>query len=274
MLPGDPYSPQVTSKKGQILELSAAGLHNREIAAKVGSSPVYVAKVKSEAKRRALQARAPAVLPYAKPIVIAGGTNLGIHHLGSSLSGRSQTAITNLKETDENVRVRKELWGKFAQKMPNVEIIKETGLNPGNVLYEFEYFLRFLNRDAYALQKGAIDYLANCIGEVPDLKEFAEPCQKLVDHYGATGYLTNTEFFELLRLLSRIGYESGIDAVASRNVRPPKGWIKPPCSVCGKPMGALVVNPSAKIGQAALTSVSRYFHGQCKKEKDLTIPQR
>ncbi|HEY3094535.1 MAG TPA: hypothetical protein VGJ42_02130, partial [Nitrososphaera sp.] len=106
------------------------------------------------------------------------------------------------------------------------------------------------------------------IGKVSDLKEVAEAYQKLVENYKTNGYLNNTEFFELLGLLSRIGYESGIDSVPSRKVRPPKGWIKPSCTVCGQPMSSMVVNPSTEIGKAALASVRGYHHVECRKEKD------
>jgi hypothetical protein len=61
--------------------------------------------------------------------------------------------ITDLKETSENAEVRKELWKKFSDKTPMIEIIKEMGLNPGVVSSEFEYFLKFVDRDPYPLQK-------------------------------------------------------------------------------------------------------------------------
>ena len=61
--------------------------------------------------------------------------------------------ITDLKETSENAEVRKELWKKFSDKTPMIELIKEMGLNPGVVSSEFEFFLKFIDRDPYPLQK-------------------------------------------------------------------------------------------------------------------------
>jgi hypothetical protein len=70
----------------------------------------------------------------------------------------------------------------------------------------------------------------------------------------------------------RIGYETGIDAVSSfRNVRAPKGWSRPACSICGKPMSGMVANPVLEIGKKALESVRRYRHGECAKRNKPTI---
>ena len=159
-------SSNVTSKKAQILELSAAGHPNKEIAIKVEASQEYVAKVKSEAKRAAFQGR-PLVAPSsARTSAIAVGTKLGIHSSpGSPLGGKFRTSFVSLKETEENVQVRRELWKKFDEKVPNVEIIKETGLNPSVVWSEFEYFLLFKRRDPYALQKDVMDYLSTRTGK-------------------------------------------------------------------------------------------------------------
>jgi hypothetical protein len=264
-----------TSKKAHILKLAAAGRPNREIASEVGASLEYVAKVKSEAKRRAMQGHAPTFLPSSRPAASGGSgssTKVAIHYPAASILGaRDQTSIISLKETDENAAVRKELWKKFSDNIPVVEIIRETGLNPHVVWSEFEYFLILTKRDPYTLQKEAMDYLSTRISEVPELEELVEPYQKLAENYRTNRYLTNTEFSELLRLLSRCnmrkgyksGYESGIDAVASTGVRPPRGWVKPPCSICGKPMWGLVVNPSIEIGRTALASVRRYHHREC-----------
>jgi hypothetical protein len=173
-----------------------------------------------------------------------------------------------LKETNENVEVRKELWKKFAEKMPNAEIIMETGLNPASVWSEFQYFLTFTNRDPYAIQKDAVDYLVTRVGKIPHQKDIADPYEKLVEKFKANGHLTNTDFSTLLSLLSRVGYESGIDAVTFNKVRPPKGWARPRCFFCGEPMSSLVADPFTKLGKSALDSVEEYHHSGCLKKKE------
>jgi hypothetical protein len=231
-----------------------------------------VAKVKSEAKRASLQGHSPPpllLLPSPHPIGSASSNKHRIYRsVGSAASDRSQTTTVSLKETEENVNVRKELWKKFLEKIHNVEIIIETGLNPGSVWSEFQYFLTFRNCDPYAIQKDAVAYLVSRVGKIPYQKDIADPYEKLVEKFKANGHLTNTEFSTLLSLLSQVGYESGIDAVAFKMVRPPKGWARPQCSLCGEPMSGLVANPFTKIGKSALDSVERYQHSDCLKKKE------
>ena len=271
-----------TSKKSQILRLAAAGHSDRAISAQVGTSEGYVAKVKSEAKRAALQGHPPPV-PDLRLISSARGTSgtstssktslqtrlrqLTAHSPLISIRPQSPIIVNNLRETNENAEVRKELWKKFAQKVPIIEIIKETGLNPAVVWSEFEYFLQFTDRDPYALCKDAMDYLSNCVGKA-DQKEIADSYQKLAEKYNANGYLSNRQFSELLALLVSIGYQTGIDAVASKDVRPPKGWVRPPCSICKKPMSKMVANPTEELGKKALESVSAWCHSQCVKRSN------
>ena len=226
-LPSSPSldSRTISSKKAQILKLAATGRHSdREIAIKVGTSEGYVAKTKSEARRgAALQEYSSAPgspLPSSirRPTTYGAGgsssskTKLQIHRGNTAapssplLNTKFQRGfhIININETEENAKVRKELWIKFDQKVPNVEIIKETGLNPDVVWSEFEYYLSFTNRDPYALQKQAMVYLSIRIGQVSsDIKEgeAAYSYQNFKEKHKAKDYLINREFFKLLALL-------------------------------------------------------------------------
>ena len=106
------------------------------------------------------------------------------------------------------------------------------------------------------------------IVKAQDVKEATEYYQKLAEKYNANGYLTNKEFAQLLELLRSIGYQEGVDALASSDVRSPKGWIRPSCSICRKPLLGLVTNPSIGSSKKALESVSEFQHHKCKKSKE------
>jgi hypothetical protein len=181
-------SRTIGSKKSRILKLVATGRYSdRQIAAEVGTSEGYVAKTKSEARRsEALRGHSsdpgsPLASSIRRPIVYSAGgsssktklqVNRGNHGAPHSSSPLLNTKfqrgsyIINLNETEENAKVRKELWIKFDQKVANVEIIKETGLNPDVVWSEFEYYLSFTNRDPHSLHKQVMDYLSMRIGQV------------------------------------------------------------------------------------------------------------
>ena len=129
-----------------------------------------------------------------------------------------------------------------------------------------ERFLQFTDRDPYALCKDAMDYLSKRVSSVPDLKEVADSYQKSVAKYKVNGYLTNAEFSELLKLLVTAAYERRIDTVGLRWARSPSGWIRPLCSICSKPLGGMIADPSNELGKAALASVREYRHGECVKK--------
>jgi Tfp pilus assembly protein PilW len=279
-----PSMDRTISKKAQIVQLAAAGHSNRQIAAETGTSEGYVAKVKSEAKRAIALKGHPAPSPpeslllhsSTDPKAAGSGVstttksanpNSPVHPSSNRSSSNSlqRASFINLQETNENAEVRKTLWKRFAEKIPNVEIVKETGLNPAVVWSEFEYFLRFTDRNPYALYRDAMDYLSKRVILVPDLKEIADSYQKLAEKYKVNGYLTNAEFSELLQMLGTAAYERGINTVGFRLGRSPNGWSRPLCSICRKPLGGLIADPSNELGKTALASVREYSHGECVK---------
>ena len=100
-------------------------------------------------------------------------------------------------------------------------------LDPGVVSSEFEYFLKFIDRDPYALQKDMQRITGTGrLWKAQDTKEATAYYWKIAEKYNANGYLSNKEFAQMLELLRSIGYQEGVDALASSDVRQPKGWIR------------------------------------------------
>lgn len=243
------------SKRAKILELAAAGdKTNPEIAKITHTSPNYVAKVKSESRvgsgrRPPSRLSVPLTLPAPR------------HPSPSIGSSRS-----NLKDTAESADERKKLWKEFSDGKSLATIIQETGLNPQAVELEHNVYLKFTGRDPHALQRQALDYLASRASLVQDQKELLESIQNLVSEYNNTGYLTNDGFSRLLQIVHATGFEAGIDAVAKTNNRAPKGWTRPPCSVCGKPISSVVFDPAPKMGNAIIDALKGWKHAGCGKK--------
>lgn len=246
------------SKRAKILEVAAAGdKTNKEIATMTDSTPSYVAKVKSEARLDVRHSqRSPTetvrTLPsprHPRPVI-----------------GSSQRP--NLKDNAENSEERKKLWKAFADGKPLAIIIQETGLNPHAVEAEYDAFFKFTERDPYTFQKEAMEFVASLVPSIQDQKEKVELYQNLVSEYNKNGSLTNKAFSLLLRLVQNMGFEAGIESVRRTNNRTPKGWIRPNCSVCGKPLSGLVFDP-AKMADGIIKSFKGWCHATCGSRKSV-----
>ncbi len=257
---------KLKGKKKVIAELLLEdNLSDDEIAAKVKTKKEYVWKLKSEFKTKGLLNVKLETSPEEIQHLSAGSQNGDVSLPSNKKSYEEKSPVVPIQpivkdKVDQSRKDLKIIYTEFMAGKKPPEIVARHGYTYKLVETEFRNFLKDTECDIHALQERLVEYFDF------DLKQAKHRLRELADRYKKVGYLSDDDCLELIQILCWQYFEDGKNDLADDfDAKPPRGWVKVPCAVCGKPLYSAVIDPKDVMGRAILHFCKelRYGHELC-----------
>lgn len=268
-----------SSKKAAIIELLKEGrLSNKEIAERVGTHRDYVAKVKC-LRRKELEnygeihnTKSPALHGEERPsqgkAAVKGDpvpATMREGHPGSQL----HATVPHASYQSLSAAQRRTVWTAFDKGKSRVDVVKKFGLDPVIVRREYEEFLEFQGISLQEMQGTVIRKINESKRYLIDgpLKHRREEYEGLVTEYNNKAYVGTKRFLAVLDIYWQIANLLGKESITDVSASLPKGWIRPNCALCDKPLEGILFENEDYSGQPYIEEISReskaWFHYAC-----------
>jgi RNase P subunit RPR2 len=220
-----------TSSTDRVRELLKAGVPDREIAAKVGTSISYVRKVKSIDKKASTKGDAIASQPEPIP-----------RSTPKTVTTRPTTASTLLDPIDgETLSVPlvseaiKVMYSEFKSGHSPVEVLSRHGYNPAAVEAEYSRYLDLAIHDQSKLLRRILDQVITRPGS---------KTRHLLSKYKEMGAITDDQLIQLLKINNDEIHSSAIEGLRLNMIDTsselPAHVKRLTCSMCGSVIRSLL----------------------------------
>lgn len=237
--------------------LREGGYTDEQIAAEVGCKVQYVWKIRSELKKAGFFDAKTRLEDQSRACTVGSGTLVTDQEINGQEKVVPMELISDTK-AELRPKQRKIIYTQFLAGKKPPQVIAAYGFPTDLLEVEYKKFLKYSLCDINSLQKEYMEQFQN------DIDGAGAEAEQLVKKYQEEGYLSNVELLKLLRLTCNGFYQSGIDSVANVGKRPPEGWIRIPCDVCGEPITGVVVDPKNEMGKDVLRYCKEEWkHSEC-----------
>jgi hypothetical protein len=187
-------------------------------------------------------------------------------------AGQSTTNTTRSEQI--TLDQRKELWADFDSGLDRVGAVKKYGYPAATVRDEHSAYSEFENIDLNQSQNLLTGWLRSHLSRVEKRAEDHAMYKGIMTEYAAKKFLTKEQHIKLFDLCLVTAYYTGAESLTHVKNRPPEGWVRPHCSICGKPLHGVLVDSADAKSKPVLESIKDWHHTKCagqqKKERKST----
>jgi hypothetical protein len=139
---------------------------------------------------------------------------------------------------------RRQMWADFDSNKTPVDIIKIYGFAPHLVEHEYLEYLRLAGVSLSEMQHNVILRLKESMDyfiKGPLMNRYDE-LEALTAEYKDRGRLGIRRFASLVEIYKDVGFQKGKESINNISEPLAKGWQRPPCFLCSKPLGGVIVD--------------------------------